>query len=144
MGKKLPMNNIIESYFRDEEKCKEIACKIVKMQWGDDHIASEFTFGKTEKDSIHKIYYSVFYRPKKADWQSFRGAENLKIYELVFFDYDNLDTDDVLETINGFTEFLREHNFSGDKVKEKIDWFARLLQGNPNLPEDLELWLKLR
>jgi hypothetical protein len=144
---KHPMADVIELYFNNTEKCEKVLNKIVrKLKKDNKFYVSDLSFNITENDKIHKVRYSINYKTSSDRdlWGLSFGEESRKIYELAFADYEYLDSEQVLEAINGFTAFLRKHEFAENKVKEKIDYFAELLLMNPNLPDDLELWTKLR
>jgi hypothetical protein len=136
------MQEVIEKYYGDHKKAQEILKKIIpiKYPWVKPTDSITTSFDITERDKIEKVFFDV---EVQSHWPDpFHGS--LKVYELAFVDYPDLNSEDVLEIINGFIAFLRRHEFEDEKVREKIDEFCQLLELNPNLPEDLELWIKIR
>jgi hypothetical protein len=141
--KEFPMQEVINKYFNNHKKCEEVIRKLIPLKYPDFKNDIKYittTFWVTEIDRIEKINFNIV----STDSEKNLFCGSLKVYELVFIDYPDLNTDDVLNIIHGFINFLKKHNFDNDTIKEKADWFCSLLEMNPNLPEDLKLWIKLR
>jgi hypothetical protein len=148
------MQDVTEKYYNDDELLEKTMRKYIKIY----HNVEIKDFEKvdilkyiTEKDKIHKVKVSLsrlidendkYIASEIKDYPTEISLDyDVKVYELVFMDYDKLDVSDVIEIINGFKKFL-EDNRVGKNIREKsIKRQLDLLLLNENLPDELKLWI---
>jgi hypothetical protein len=166
---KLAMQEVIDMYFNDDELLERVVSDYINNSpLIDNYLKDDSVYFQIDKYispmyEIQKLYISFFkilFKERRILTESDYEYEevevegevyglvymlDMRVYELVFTDYDQLDLDDVAKLLTGFEDFLygiRDMN-TEDRIKEMECCYTDLRM-NPNLPEDIYLWLMLK
>jgi hypothetical protein len=144
-----PLQKIINKYRRRPGKMKAVFKKILEIGINKNKINFEVRATNIKIESIfksqnHEIDKVIFrYRWNGDEWNEFRSE--IKIYELVFADYEKLKIGPVLEIIKGFEDFLDKLPNADQEMKERnMKRLYNALLCNEKLPDDIRLWVQLK
>lgn len=153
----LPMQDVIEKYYNNDELLEKTMKKYLNIYYDFDlNDYEEIKIKKyiTEKDKIHKVKAYMTRELNSGDgYITNKPGFNktlvsldydIKVYELVFMDYDNLDVEKVIDTVEGFRNFMVKNHVPMDLRENSIKRQMDLLLLNENLPDELKLWVMIQ
>jgi N-glycosylase/DNA lyase len=133
----LPMQDIIDRYYEDDELLVKALSKIVKSMYPDGTLG-DYRKYITKKDYIQKISFSI---NLPLDLKEY---EDIKAYELMFADYDKLETESVFDIINGYIKFMQKVRVPNHTIEQHKKAMAEILNLNENLTPEIQLWVQLQ
>jgi len=135
-----PMQKVITKYYKNNRLLKR-GLKVLYPNAKHIRILSKFL---SDNHKIEKVEVYIKLNPTQDFLEIvFEDTRNIKVYEIVFADYDKLVVQNVIEIINSFEKFLDENLQDKSHKKRNMDQVYSSLKKNKNLPDELKLWLEL-
>lgn len=162
----LAMQDVLDRYFEDDELLQRVVQNFVEnFSEIDNDLKSKDV--KIELDKYISPVYEIqklfinFYKPItfstneddiiEEDIKNFEDVPHykyseidIKLYELVFTDYEDLKFDNVLSIVTGFKDFLYEIQLHDSEISEILNSVYNKILMNKNLPDDIKLWAQMQ